>query len=154
MELLEQNIRLLVEDVVSKLNVAGIVQESDSSQGHGIFSDMNSAIAAAGIAHQEIVKLTLETRKSIVKSMRETILEHNELLSRKAAEETGLGCWRNKLLKHELVALKTPGVEDLEAVSYTDDHGLTLVERAPYGVIGAIIPVTNPSTTVVNNGIG
>ena len=153
-ELLEQNIRLLVEGVVSKLNLEGIVQESGTSQGHGIFSDINRAIAAAGIAHQELMKLTLETRKAIVKGMRETILEHNELLSRKAAEETGLGCWRNKLVKHELVALKTPGVEDLESVSYTDDHGLTLVERAPYGVIGAIIPVTNPSSTVVNNGIG
>ena len=92
---------------------------------------MNSAIAAAGIAHQELIKLTLETRKAIVQGMRDTILEHNELLSRNAAEETGLGCWRNKLIKHELVALKTPGVEDLEAVSYTDDHGLTPGRTSP-----------------------
>ncbi len=155
MELLEQNIRLLVEEVVNKLNVEGVLQESDSTgQGHGIFSDMNSAIAAAKTAHHELMKLTLETRKAIVKSMRETILEHNELLSRRAAEETGLGYWKYKLLKHELVALKTPGVEDLESVSYSDDHGLTIVERAPYGVIGAIIPMTNPSSSVVNNGIG
>ena len=153
-ELLEQNIRVLVEDIVNKLNIEEGVQKPDNSQRTGIFSDIDAAIAAAGIAHQELMKLTLETRKGIIKSMRETILEHNELLSRNAAEETGLGCWRNKLVKHELVATKTPGIEDLEATSYTGDHGLTLVERAPYGVIGAIIPVTNPSSTVVNNGIG
>ncbi len=153
-ELLEQNIRVLVEDIVSKLNVEEFLQEPDNRSGHGIFSEINEAITAARIAQQELMKLTLETRKAIIKNMRATILAHNEQLSRDAVEETGLGCWRNKLIKHELVALKTPGVEDLEAVSYTDDHGLTLVERAPYGVIGAIIPVTNPSSSVVNNSIG
>jgi acyl-CoA reductase-like NAD-dependent aldehyde dehydrogenase len=100
------------------------------------------------------MKLTLETRKALIQNMRQTILDHNELLSKQAVEETGMGRWQNKLAKHELVALKTPGVEDLEPVSYTDDHGLTLVERAPYGVIGAITPSTNPSSSIVNNSIG
>lgn len=154
MEIFEQSIRLLVESVIKELNLSEIQPESDNIGGTGIFSDINSAIAAARVAHRELMKLTLETRKAIIKNMRETILENNELLSRSAAEETGLGCWRNKLIKHELIALKTPGVEDLEAVSYTDDHGLTLVERAPYGVIAAIIPCTNPSSTIINNSIG
>jgi len=153
-EILEQNIRQLVEHVVKELNIGEIPPESDNGGRSGIFSDIQNAITAAKIAHQELMKLTLETRKAIIKSMRETILEHNELLSRKAMEETGLGYWRNKLTKHELVALKTPGVEDLQAISYTDDHGMTLIERSPYGVIAAIIPCTNPSTTVVNNSIG
>ena len=125
MELLEQNIRQLVEDVIKNLNLEGVTQELDSGDGNGIFSDINSAIAAAKIAHQELMKLGLDTRKAMIRNMRQTILDNNELLSRNASEETGLGCWRNKLIKHELVALKTPGVEDLEAVSYTDDHGLT-----------------------------
>ena len=154
MELLEQNIRQLVEDVIKNLNLEGVTQESDSGNGNGIFSDINSAIAAAKIAHQELMKLSLDTRKAMIRNMRQTILDNNELISKNASEETGLGYWRNKLIKHEVVALKTPGVEDLEAVSYTDDHGLTLVERAPYGVIGSITPVTNPSSTIVNNSIG
>jgi acyl-CoA reductase-like NAD-dependent aldehyde dehydrogenase len=153
-EITEQNIRQLVEHVVKELNVGEILQASAKAEGSGIFSDINSAIAAARIAHRELMKLTLETRQAIIKNMRETILEQNELLSRKAMEETGLGYWKHKLIKHELVALKTPGVEDLEPVSYTDDHGMTLVERAPYGVIASITPCTNPSSTVVNNSIG
>ena len=151
MEILEQNIRLLVENVIKELDISAIQQEPDSAGGVGIFADINSAIAAARIAHRELMKLTLETRKAIIKNMRETILENNELLSRKAMEETGLGCWRYKLIKHELVALKTPGVEDLQPLSYTDDHGMTLIERAPYGVIASITPCTNPSSTIVNN---
>ncbi len=154
MEILEQNIRQLVEHVLNEMQVVGTPATHTASGANGIFSDIHSAIAAAGIAHRELMKLTLETRKAIIASMRETILEHNETLSRTAAEETGLGCWRNKVIKHELVARSTPGIEDLESVSYSDDHGLTLVERAPYGVIAAIIPCTNPTSTVVNNSIG
>jgi acyl-CoA reductase-like NAD-dependent aldehyde dehydrogenase len=153
-ETLEQQVRQLVEHVINELQIGGIAAEPDSAKGHGIFTDVDSAVAAARIAHEELMKLTLDTRKAIIKNMRETILQHNELLSKSAMEETGLGCWRDKLIKHELVALRTPGIEDLEALAYTDDHGMTLVERAPYGVIAAIIPCTNPSSTIVNNSIG
>jgi acyl-CoA reductase-like NAD-dependent aldehyde dehydrogenase len=153
-EVLEQNIRLLVENVLKELNLEELTQKPDTERGMGIFSDVSSAIAAVRIAHQELMKLTLETRKAIIQAMRQAILENNEFLSKTAEEETGLGRWRNKLIKHELVALKTPGVEDLQAVSYTDDHGMTLVERAPYGVIASITPCTNPSSSIVNNSIG
>src|SRR6185436_9140250 len=44
-------------------------------------------------------------------------------------------------------------LEDLEPFVWTGDHGLTLVEWAPYGIIGAAGPSTNPSETVINNGI-
>ena len=154
MEILEQQIRQLVEHVIKDLNLGEAAPASAQDLGVGIFADIHSAIAAARIAHQELMQLTLETRQAIIQSMRQTILAQNELLSKTAMQETGLGCWRDKLIKHELVALKTPGIEDLQAAAYTDDHGLTLVERAPYGVIAAIIPCTNPSSTVVNNSIG
>ena len=68
--------------------------------------------------------------------------------------ETGFGRTQDKEAKNRLAAVMTPGVEDLEALSYTDDHGLTLVERAPYGTIGAIAPSTNPTETIICNAIG
>ena len=33
------------------------------------------------------------------------------------------------------------------------DRGLTITEFAPYGVIGAITPTTNPTATIINNTI-
>jgi acyl-CoA reductase-like NAD-dependent aldehyde dehydrogenase len=45
-------------------------------------------------------------------------------------------------------------VEDVEPAAYSDEHGLTITERAPYGVIGAITPVTNPLATITCNSIG
>ena len=42
----------------------------------------------------------------------------------------------------------------LRPVAYSGDDGLTLIERASYGVIGSITPTTNPTETIINNGIG
>ena len=164
MESLEQNVRLLVEQVVSGIELPADATASPPAEakpaaptaptGPGIFADVDSAVAAAQIAHQELVKLTLDTRREMIKNMRATALANAELLSKTAVEETTFGRWEDKLIKHQLVATKTPGVEDLEAVACSDDHGLMLLERAPYGLVGAIIPSTNPTTTVICNGIG
>jgi propionaldehyde dehydrogenase len=60
----------------------------------------------------------------------------------------------DKIAKIILAAKKTPGTEDLIPWAKSGDHGLTLVERGPFGVIASITPVTNPVSTIVNNGIG
>ena len=60
----------------------------------------------------------------------------------------------DKIIKHQLVANKTPGTEDLSPRVYTGDDGMTLIEMAPFGVIGSITPSTNPSETVLCNSIG
>jgi hypothetical protein len=71
-----------------------------------------------------------------------------------AVQESGLGRYEDKLAKNRLVAEKTPGTEALIPTAWTGDDGLTLVEWAPYGVIGSITPTTNPTETILNNGIG
>ncbi len=75
-------------------------------------------------------------------------------LAKQAVEETGMGRVSDKIIKHQLVANKTPGTEDLHPTAITGDAGLTLIEMAPYGVIGSITPSTNPSETVICNSIG
>jgi len=57
------------------------------------------------------------------------------------------------VIKTVLAAEKTPGVEDLPVQAYMGDAGLTLEEPAPFGTILAILPVTNPTSTVINNAI-
>jgi acyl-CoA reductase-like NAD-dependent aldehyde dehydrogenase len=75
-------------------------------------------------------------------------------LSELAVSETGMGRVADKVEKNRLVTERTPGLEDLVPLAVSGDHGLTLTEWAPYGVIGAAGPSTNPSETVINNGIG
>ena len=71
-----------------------------------------------------------------------------------AVAETGLGRLEDKIAKNRLVAEKTPGTEDLVPRARSGDRGLSLIEPAPYGVIGAITPVTNPTSTIICNTIG
>ena len=69
-------------------------------------------------------------------------------------EETGMGNVGDKILKHHLLADKTPGTEDITTTAWSGDRGLTLIEMGPFGVIGAITPCTNPSETVLCNCMG
>ena len=114
---------------------------------------MDAAVWAARNAQLELIEGTLVMRREAVRLIRETVLDNLELLSKMAVEETGFGRVEDKIAKNRLAAEMTPGVEDLHPTSFSDDHGLMLVERAPYGVIGAIAPSTNPTETIINNSI-
>ena len=89
----------------------------------------------------------------IIEAIRQVVRAKAEESSRMTVEETLMGRVDHKIRKHYAAADLTPGVEDLEAVSWTGDHGLTVVEMAPYGVIGAVTPSTHPVPTMVNNSI-
>ncbi len=124
------------------------------AQGLGIFSTIDEAVSAAAAAQPLYVALKLDVRARIIAAMRKTMLENCDALAKAAHEETGFGRYEDKIVKNRLVTEKTPGLEDLAPIATTGDHGLTLVEPAPFGVIGAITPVTNPTSTIICNSIG
>jgi acyl-CoA reductase-like NAD-dependent aldehyde dehydrogenase len=159
MEINEKDLKLIIESVLNKLEsdksdkkISADSLNSSSGQ-DGIFEEVNTAVDAAEAAHLELVKLTLEKRREIIRSIRKIIMSNLEEISKLAVEETTFGRVEDKIEKNRLAALKTPGIEDLEPTAYSDDNGMTLMERAAYGVIGSIIPSTNPTSTVINNGI-
>jgi len=121
--------------------------------GEGVFATVGDAVEAAGIAYRELDGMSLEGRQKIIASIRETMLTHAEDLARHAQRETGLGRVEHKVIKNRLVARKTSGTEVLTPHAVTGDNGLTLTEYAPYGVIGAITPTTNPTSTIICNTI-
>jgi acyl-CoA reductase-like NAD-dependent aldehyde dehydrogenase len=121
--------------------------------GEGVFATVDEAVEAAGIAFRQLDGMTLEVRQKIIASIRESMLEHAEELGRHAQRETGLGRAEHKVIKNRLVARKTSGTEALTPGVVTGDHGLTLTEYAPYGVIGTITPTTNPTSTIICNTI-
>jgi len=133
-------------------SVASTVVSSDSA--YGVFPDIESAITAAREAFCALDTLPLAKRKDLICAMRQIILDEAERISRFVCQETGLGRLEDKILKNRLAAEKTPGVEIIQPTAWSGDNGLTLMERAPYGVIGAITPVTNPTATIICNGIG
>jgi acyl-CoA reductase-like NAD-dependent aldehyde dehydrogenase len=123
-------------------------------QGLGIFSTIDDAVRAAAAAQPAFVALKLEQRAKIIAAMRQAMLDNGDMLARAAWEETGLGRYEDKVVKNRLVTERTPGIEDLAPIAVSGDHGLTLTEPAPFGVIGAITPVTNPTSTIICNSIG
>ncbi len=152
MDNLEQNIRQLVEEVVNGMNLN--LKNDVAGKGIGVYSNINHAIDAAELAFNKLNKISLETRKGIIANIRKVCTENNTFMSKMAQEETGLGRWEDKVLKNTLGINKTPGVEDVIPETFSDDHGLTLVEHAPYGVIGSITPTTNSTITIISNAIG
>lgn len=120
----------------------------------GVFDTMEEALAEVNKAYTLFRHYNKEQRENIISKIRELTRAEAEIMSKMAVAETKMGNVYHKTLKHHLVADKTPGTEDLECKALSGDRGLTLVEMAPYGVIGAITPSTNPTCTVICNSIG
>ncbi len=168
MEIDEKRIHSIVQRVLAQLDQDDVTRTTESppqpapkapvasvpSGQDGIFPDVDTAIAAAGVAFRALDGMTLELRGRLIDAVRRTAQDNAEVLARVAWQETGMGRPEDKTRKNLLVATKTPGVEDLRPIAWTGDRGLTLVERAPYGVIGAITPSTNPTSTIICNSIG
>jgi acyl-CoA reductase-like NAD-dependent aldehyde dehydrogenase len=95
----------------------------------------------------------LAGRTAIIEAVRASMLDHAEQLARMALHETHLGRLEDKIAKNRLVASKAPGPEDLEVEAVTGDEGMMVTEFAPFGVVASITPVTNPTSTVINNTI-
>ena len=122
--------------------------------GGSLFSDVDAATTAAREAFERLRELPLGLREQMISHMRRAARENAQLLALEAWQETGLGRYEDKIQKNLLNADKVPGPEILVPGAWTGDDGLTLVEHAPFGVIGAMVPITNPTSTVIGNAIG
>jgi acyl-CoA reductase-like NAD-dependent aldehyde dehydrogenase len=121
--------------------------------GDGIHATVDEAVAAATRAFRAFGDAGLARRKTVIEAVRASMLAHAEQLARMAHRETGIGRYDDKVVKNRLVTTKAPGPEDLEVSAVSGDNGMMVTEWAPFGVIGAITPVTNPTSTIINNTI-
>ena len=156
----EKEIREIVSRVINSYDTPAADKKAfDSTQFEGrkligIFDDMNKAIEAANAGYKAVRAMQVEEREKIITEIRRLTREEAPIMARIGVAETKMGKVEHKRLKHILVADKTPGTEDIISNAKTGDNGLTLVEMAPFGVVGAITPSTNPSETVICNSIG
>ena len=149
-----------IQEVESELGRTAVCKTDSSAYAgaadgdSGLFNTAEEAINAAIIAQQKLMRFTLAEREKFVSAMRQAARDSAKMLADLAHEETVYGHVEDKIVKNLLAANKTPGTEDLQTIAKTGDDGLMLTEMAPFGVIGAITPSTNPTATVINNGIG
>jgi len=121
---------------------------------YGVFPDVDSAVKAARVAFEQLQCQSLDLRNKVIESIREVTRRNVAELSRKTVEETKMGRVEDKINKNLLASNRTPGVDSLSPTAWSGDDGLTLMERAPYGVIGSITPCTNATETIICNAIG
>lgn len=156
MEINEQSIQSIIQNVLSQLSTTNISNQNVfiDQNSLGVFRDMNEAVKAAKKAQKIVGQLPMDSREKIISRIREKVKEKASVLAKMGVEETGMGNVGDKTLKHQLLAEKTPGTEDIQTIAWSGDRGLTLIELGPFGVIGAITPCTNPSETILCNTIG
>jgi propionaldehyde dehydrogenase len=146
----EAELKVIIDQVVQSIQAKSLKTTAQL----GIFHDMETAIAAAKDTQQVMQQMPMDFREKIIQKIREKTIELAEDFAKMGVAETGMGNVGHKILKHRLVAEKTPGTEDIKTTAWSGDRGLTLVEMGPFGVIGAITPCTNPSETIICNSIG
>ena len=121
--------------------------------GDNLFPDVDSAVAAANQACAQLFDMPLSVREQMISHLRRVSRENAQVMAHEAWQETGMGRYEDKIEKNLLNANKAGGTELLDATAWTGDGGLSLIEFAPYGVIGSIIPSTNATSTVICNTI-
>ncbi|MHB2154018.1 aldehyde dehydrogenase family protein [Calditrichota bacterium GD2] len=150
MHLDDKQIAQIVETVLSRLE-RNESRTGRSRHPQGIFETLDEAVEAARQAQKKIRKL--ELRAKIIQAIRQAGVKHARELAEMAVQETGMGRVEDKIAKNISQAEKTPGIEDLQPLALSGDHGLTLIENAAWGVIASVTPSTNPGATVINNSI-
>jgi len=148
----------LVTEVLTRLRRPGdggssaSVSRVGGGNGHGVFTSVDAAVQAAAGAQSRLARATLEDRAAAVECIREVMRRDREELARIEFAETRLGRLDHKLEKLDLAA-GVPGMEMLRSEAVSGDHGLTVTEFAPYGVLGVVTPVTHSVPTLGCNAI-
>ncbi|WP_346355461.1 aldehyde dehydrogenase family protein [Azotosporobacter soli] len=148
------------KDLIAKITAQVVAQMKTGEQpvssdgADGVFETVDQAVAAARVAYQQLRQLSKSQREVLVQAIRDASNANAEYMAEQAVKESGMGRVSDKIIKNHLVAQRTPGTENLTSSCWSGDNGLTVVEMGPYGVIGAIAPTTNPTETIICNGIG
>ena len=157
MQVNENLIRSVVEQVITRLGSNGAaapVGAGGSYQGRfGLFNCVDEAVAAAREAFNELSRRTIEERKRIIEHIRRISIDQCVELGTMEMEETKIGRLDHKIEKLKVLGERAPGVEFMRSEVYSGDHGLAVIEHAPFGVIGAITPVTHSLPTITGNAV-
>ncbi len=154
MQVSDELIRSVVQEVLTSLrNGRGAPSGNGHARRWGVFDDVGAAVSAAAEAQRAFEARGLDDRRKAVACIRRICRDQAEQLGREEFEETKIGRLPHKVEKLIAVADRIPGVEFLRTDAYSGENGITLTEYAPFGVIGAITPVTHSLPTLACNAI-
>ncbi len=155
----EESLRQIVRGVIREMGGAvkpcGCQNSAPSiissrTEGKGIFSDVGEAAKAAFDGYRQLCKGGMEARKKVIDIVKAMTVANAREWGVFEYNETKIGKLEHKVGKLEIVKL-VPGVEWIRPDAFSGDHGIMLEEYTPYGVIGAITPVTHSIPTIAGN---
>ena len=162
MQIQEQVIAEIAKEVVARLRVQ--MQQPAASAAHGrnaaaardgVFSTVDEAVNAAYEAQKKVALMSLDDRGRMIDIVRRICMDRREELGRMELDETKVGRLDHKILKLTNMRFVL-GVETMRGEgshSRSDSTGLCIIERAPWGVIGMMLPVTHSVPTMAANAI-
>ncbi|MBX7166986.1 MAG: aldehyde dehydrogenase EutE [Pirellulales bacterium] len=154
MQTTESLIRSVVQEVLAQMVATAPAAVSRGYQGrHGVFQTVDEAVAAATEAFDRLSERTIEDRRRIIDHIRRISIEQSVELGTMEMNETKIGRLEHKIEKLKTLGERTPGVEFMRSEVFSGDHGLAVIEHAPFGVIGAITPVTHSLPTITGNAV-
>lgn len=152
----EKTVRELTKQILKSLSNGQTSAATNGTKASGcdcLFERVDDAVETAWRAQKELMRTSLAKKEQIIENIRRRCRENVERLSRLELEETGMGRFEDKVVKHLLTIDGTPGIEDITTQAISGDDGLALVELRPFGVGGCILPSTAPSCTAIHNSI-
>ncbi len=157
MEMTEDLIRNVIQQVLSQMGTGGSSTNGSGparpSGKDGVYPTADAAVVAAEAAFKHYRKRPLACRREAVRCIREICVGQAEELGRMELDETKIGRLDHKVAKLRDAIPRAPGVEYLRTDNWSGDDGITLTDYAPFGVIGAITPVTHSLPTLAGNAI-
>lgn len=128
----------------------GSISVSAGRGKYGVFQDATEACSAAHEGFLQLREKGVAARAKVVEIVK-TLAEANAVeWGRIELEETKIGRLDHKIEKLQIIKL-VPGVEWLNPYGRSGDHGITLEEYTPFGVVAAITPSTHSIPTLSGN---
>lgn len=164
----ENVLKSVVEDVLRKLGQQAVPAASAAAPSspaekpscgchlrsnngkEGVFATATEAAEAAAEAQKLLRNKGIAGRVKVVDIIKKTCAEKAVEWGKLEFEETKIGRLEHKIAKLQGIP-NVPGVEWLAPRGMSGDHGITLEENTPFGVIGAVTPVTHSIPTISCN---
>lgn len=113
---------------------------------------VRNLMAKAVVAQKTFARFSQEAVDKVVAEIAAACAENSVMLAKMAAEETGFGVWQDKVLKNMLGSTMTyEHIKNLKTVGFIKEdkeNGIYEV-GVPMGVVAALIPSTNPTSTTM-----
>jgi aldehyde dehydrogenase len=154
----EELVARITRDVLARLqqpaarHASATAARPASGLGDGVFATVDEAVEAAAAAQRRVAEMSLEERGRLVGVIRRVCDERAEELGRRELDETRIGRLEHKIAKLQSVR-RVLGVEAMRSDARSDASGLCVIERAPWGVVGMVLPATHSAPTMASNAI-